>query len=364
MIKRKEKAMEGQRSFFQDPANRQWWIDQLLSLRENPQNFESLVFRLYDFQRKHCPAYKTLTETIANRLSSWKEIPAIPQELFKKETIFCYTIEQAAGHYLTSGTTSGIQGRHYFLDPLIYKAVSLQGANEAAIPIHRACLHFLTESPNENPHSSLSAMFSFWAESNPFPSYFWIQNKTFCIDPFIQKLNLDISAGRNVGICGTAFSFVLLMEKHPKSLSLPQGSFILETGGMKGKHKEIDKKEFYQKLSSYFGITQDCIFSEYGMTELSSQAYSKGTDGTFLVPPWAKVLVIDPRTEKECQVGQKGLVRWIDLANVDSVLCIQTLDIAIKTQEGFYLIGRSNHAPPRGCSLSIEEIAFFENTHR
>ncbi|QSR86017.1 acyl-protein synthetase [Candidatus Methylacidiphilum infernorum] len=353
----KEKAKELQRSFFQDPINRQWWMDQIISLIENPHRFNSLALFLFEFQKNHCPPYKIFCQSFPQYISCWRDIPALPQELFKKATVFCHEIEKAAVFYLTSGTTSGVRGKHYLWDNAIYKTVSWLGALQAAVPIDSVHLHFLAPSPKEEPRSSLSAMFSFWAEKNPFPSYFWIENKTFSIEPFRKKLTADILENKKLGICGTAFSFAYLMENQPNDpLPLPQGSFILETGGMKGKSKEIDKKEFYQRLSSYFGLPQDRIFSEYGMTELSSQAYSRGYDGEFHTPPWARILVIDPRTDKECQVGQKGLIRWIDLANIDSILCIQTGDVAIKTPESFFLLGRSRAASPRGCSLSVEEM--------
>jgi hypothetical protein len=93
------------------------------------------------------------------------------------------------------------------------------------------------------------------------------------------------------------------------------------------------------------------------MSELSSQAYARGTEGLHQTPPWARVLVVDPATGREVRVGQKGLVRWIDLANTDSVMALQTLDLAERTPHGFRLIGRLPRTEPRGCSLSAEDLA-------
>ncbi|QSR88075.1 LuxE/PaaK family acyltransferase [Methylacidiphilum caldifontis] len=356
----KEKAKKLPASFFQDPCNRRWWIDQIVSLRKNPQNFDNLALFLFEFQKNHCAVYKTFCQCFPQDISSWRDIPALPQELFKKTTVFCHDINKAGFYYLSSGTTSGARGKHNFLDNTVYKAISVLGAVQAEIPIDQVHLHFLVPSSKEEPHSSLSAMFSFWAEKNPFPSHFWIKNNVLQTKSFRQTLTEQIIANRKVGVCGTAFSFAYLMDNEPNDpMILPQGSFILETGGMKGKHREVDRKEFYLRLSSYFGLPQDQIVSEYGMTELSTQAYSRGYDGEFQLPPWARVLIIDPRTDQECQVGQRGLIRWIDLANVDSVLCIQTLDIGIRTPKSFFLLGRSIKATPRGCSLSFEEMSSF-----
>jgi hypothetical protein len=104
-------------------------------------------------------------------------------------------------------------------------------------------------------------------------------------------------------------------------------------------------------------VRDDAIWNEYGMSELSSQAYARGTKGLHDTPPWAQVFVVDPVTGREVGHGKQGLVRWIDLANTDSVLALQTLDLAERTSRGFRLIGRLPRTEPRGCSLSAEDLA-------
>jgi hypothetical protein len=139
-------------------------------------------------------------------------------------------------------------------------------------------------------------------------------------------------------------------------LRLPPGSRLLETGGFKGRSREISKTQLYAGLGRMFSMPDDAIWNEYGMSELSSQAYARGTSGFNLTPPWARVSIWDPATDREVAVGRRGLVRWIDLANVDSVLAVQTLDVAERTAHGFRLVGRLPRTEPRGCSLSAEDI--------
>ena len=105
-----------------------------------------------------------------------------------------------------------------------------------------------------------------------------------------------------------------------------------------------------------FCVRDDAIWNEYGMSELSSQAYAHGTAGLHATPSWARVLVVDPATGREVPIGREGLIRWIDLANVDSVLSLQTLDRARRTANGFRLIGRLSRTEPRGCSLGAEDL--------
>ncbi|HEY0257359.1 MAG TPA: acyl-protein synthetase, partial [Candidatus Methylacidiphilales bacterium] len=140
-------------------------------------------------------------------------------------------------------------------------------------------------------------------------------------------------------------------------LRLPRGSWLLETGGFKGRSREISKVELYAHLSRLFSVPDKSIWNEYGMSELSSQAYARGTSSLHEVPPWARVLVCDPATNREVHLGERGLVRWIDLANIDSVMALQTLDLAERTPHGFRLIGRLPRTEPRGCSLGAEDLA-------
>jgi hypothetical protein len=166
---------------------------------------------------------------------------------------------------------------------------------------------------------------------------------------------------------GTAFSYVHLLDAEPaadRAFALPAGSLVLETGGYKGRSRTLPKPELHDLLGRRLGISPDNLVCEYGMSELSSQAYdsfawepSTTAQSTvrparrFRFPPWARAMVTSPETGREVADGESGLLRVFDLANVRSVLAIQTEDLAIRRGDGFELLGRAAQAEPRGCSL-------------
>ncbi len=284
----------------------------------------------------------------------------MPQQLFKLENLFSHGELKPGAIYETSGTTTGQPGRQHLLHTDIYRAISTEGARRAGLFAGEPQLHFLTPSPAEAPHSSLGAMFGFWQRaSRQSGPRFWARKGSFHFDNFRKTLLAHVKAGHPIAVSGTAFSFVHLLEAWEglPPLRLPKGSWLLETGGFKGRSREVPKAELYAGMSRLFTVPDQAIWNEYGMSELSSQAYARGTSGLHQTPPWARVLVCDPATGREVRIGQRGLVRWIDLANTDSVLALQTLDLAERTATGFRLIGRMAKTEPRGCSLSAEDLA-------
>ena len=344
------------------PAGRRAWARRLLEPIDEKMWCE-LSWELFAHQYTRVTAYKRLCHGRGGEpetFRSWKDIPAVPQQLFKREKLYCAGLPQPGTVYETSGTTTGQPGRQNLFDTAIYRAVVVEGARRAGLFDHDPELHFLTPSPTDAPHSSLSAMFGFWRKAlRQKGPRFWARRDRFDFDGLRKALTKLIRSGKPVGLSGTAFSFVHLLDAWADlpPLRLPRGSWLLETGGFKGRSREISKAELYTQLARTFSVRDDAIWNEYGMSELSSQAYACGTHGLHQTPPWARVLVCNPATGREVRVGQKGLVRWIDLANTDSVLALQTLDLAERTPEGFRLIGRLPRTEPRGCSLSAEDLA-------
>jgi hypothetical protein len=237
----------------------------------------------------------------------------------------------------------------------MYREVSVRGAEREGLLGRDRPLHFLTPSPAEAPHSSLSAMFGHWARQTD-SGKFWVRREQYDFAGLRETLT-GLSAP--IGLAGTAFSFVHLLEAWADlpPLALPTGSWLLETGGFKGRAREVAKPELYDQLAHALSIPTSAIWNEYGMCELSSQAYACGVDGLHRTPSWARVLIWDPATGGEARAGTSGLVRWFDLANVDSVLAVQTLDVAVQHEEGFQLLGRLPCTEPRGCSLSADDLA-------
>jgi len=178
------------------------------------------------------------------------------------------------------------------------------------------------------------------------------------------------SSDRSVVLLGTAFSFVQLLDPssgtHPPSsifhprrfFALPGGSRVMETGGYKGRTRELRKAELHRLISDRLGVAPSHIVGEYGMSELSSQAYDHVAGTTvepggrvFCFPPWARAVLVSPETGQPVGEAETGLLRVFDLANVHSVMAIQTDDLGIRRGEDFELIGRAPLAEPRGCSL-------------
>lgn len=145
------------------------------------------------------------------------------------------------------------------------------------------------------------------------------------------------------------------MEVRGSRLVLPAGSRAMETGGYKGRSRALPRAALHDLIRRCLGVPASHVISEYGMSELSSQAYDGvvGDAGArcFRFPPWARALVVSPETGTEVDDGNPGLLRVCDLANVGSVLAVQTEDLAIRRGDGFELLGRASEAEPRGCSL-------------
>ncbi len=161
-----------------------------------------------------------------------------------------------------------------------------------------------------------------------------------------------------IALFGTAFSYVHLLDelkRRAMRVRLPDGSRALETGGYKGRSRELTKDELHQLIGQELGIARSHIVTEYGMCELSSQAY-EGTIGSdertaFHFPHWCRASVISPETLQEVGEGETGLIEVFDLANLFSVSAVRTEDLGRKRGNGFELLGRAAASPARGCSL-------------
>jgi hypothetical protein len=136
----------------------------------------------------------------------------------------------------------------------------------------------------------------------------------------------------------------------------------MQTGGYKGKSREVDGAELRTEIARVFGIPRRSVVSEYGMTELSSQFYERtlfdetAPEGLFAEPPWARVVPVDPETLEPVADGEVGIAKIIDLLNVDSAVSVLTQDRVRRASDGFELLGRAPGAPPRGCSIAMDEI--------
>jgi hypothetical protein len=233
----------------------------------------------------------------------------------------------------------------------------------------------LTPRPKEMPHSSLVHMFAIVREKlggagvSAHDAEFFgalADDGVWTLD-FARLLETLARASRitdhgPVLLLGTAFSFVHLLDhlaEQDLRFALPGGSRVMETGGYKNRSRSLPKAELHALIIERLGVPPANILCEYGMSELSSQAYDAAfhcpsagcPPRVFHFPPWARAQIISPETGREADEGETGLIRILDLANVFSVMAIQTEDLGIRRGDGFELIGRAQLAEPRGCSL-------------
>lgn len=314
--------------------------------------FNALALELYAAQQRSNSAYANLCSTRGvGNVTTWREIPAVPTAAFKELEMTSLPETERMAVFYSSGTTQKDRSRHF------HSGESLSLYEESLwlwfskVFTHEKDLSFVFLTPDSKhaPNSSLAHMFSTISARS---------GGEFCGRAEEQGWDIDfgkafalLGGKQKAAIFGTAFLFVNLLdeiERRGLSFQLPAGSWVLETGGYKARTREVPKVELHRLLKERLGVSN--VFGEYGMSELSSQAYAS-EDGLFRFPPWARAEIISPATGREANEGERGLIRVYDLANVWSVMAVQTEDVGIKVGDGFQLLGRAAAAEARGCSL-------------
>ncbi|MGC3989779.1 MAG: hypothetical protein QM796_08905 [Chthoniobacteraceae bacterium] len=307
-------------------------------------DFESIALAIFDFQRRHNEPYaKWCAHRGVTTPQSWKEIPAVPQSAFKHSALRTFSEAETVKTFRTSGTTGEGYGQHHFREVRLYEESILRGWDFFKLPQLPQII--LTPTPVEAPYSSLNHMMGTLAARTT--------SQRFHADLQIASLLHELKAP--VLLLGTALAFLHLFERG-KKFTLPVGSFAMETGGYKGTGRTLAKAELYAMFTESLGLPVDSVINEYGMTELSTPSYTHGLDRAHLAPPWLRFLIINPETGAECAEGEIGLLRLYDLANVGSVLALETQDLAVRSGDGFVLLGRDPSALPRGCSRAADEM--------
>lgn len=333
------------------------------------EEFDRLAREAFVFQFERCAPYRAYCENLKltpQCVAHWKEIPAVPTSAFKEFALTCFPVEEAMAEFHTSGTTWEKSGKHYLRTLELYEAAIRPSFARHLLPEGaRLPMMVLTPSPGEARHSSLSYMMGvvmreFGAED----SAYYVEGEQLMVEKLVQNLCEAQWAHQPVFLLGTAFAFVHLFdhlaEKNVR-LELSAGSRAMETGGFKGRSREIPKAELYSLFERFLGIPKARVVNEYGMTELSTQFYDltmqvvRQTD-VKETPPWARVAIIDPNSGREAANEERGLIRVCDLANLWSMMCVQTEDLGIARQNGFEVLGRVAHAEVRGCSLTAEDL--------
>ena len=327
--------------------------------------FNSLARQVFAFQFQNNASYRRYCENLnvaPSSIDDYREIPPVPVDVFKHETLTTSDAEDDIVQiFETSGTTSSRKGRHVFERLDCYKA-SLRAMFSAFFgnrDLQEVVFSVLIPPFEKESTSSLSFMLDELIEAfgHDDGRYFLDDREGLDISGFERHLNELRQQNSPIVIFGTAFAFAEYLDRSRRDWSLPDNTVVIETGGFKGKYSELSRSTYYERLSSRFGLDKADIYSEYSMTELSSQAYRAMTDTGFQTPPWARIDTVDPDTLEVLETGRStGLIRWTDLANVGSVASIVTSDMGRKTGTGLELLGRASESELRGCSLTAEEI--------
>jgi hypothetical protein len=331
--------------------------------------FNLLASALFSLQADSVPVYgKLCAKRKIVSVQDWREIPALPVSAFKEYEVTSLSLTERTRVFHSSGVTQQKPSRHF------HNAQSLALYEDSLLPWFcrhlppltgdHSSLLFLTPSAALAPHSSLAHMFDTIGRQSPDSRFtgqldsqgFWALD----LGQTFAALNQAQSASQPVALLGTAFSFVHLLDHCQATQTryrLAAGSRAMETGGYKGRSRVVSKLALRQMMTRWLGIPESRILAEYGMCELSSQAYDRvvpGPGAVFEFPPWARAQIISPETGREAGEGETGMIRVFDLANLRSVMAVQTEDLAVRRGDGFELIGREADAPPRGCSLMLQ----------
>jgi hypothetical protein len=347
------------------------------SLREfirggSSQEFQTLALELFSLQFAHNPGYRRFCEAencTPERVRNWNEIPAVPTVAFKDFELTSIPAGQRTTVFCSSGTIPRLRepSRHFHnASSLALYELSLIEWGKRHLPLGNGSIIFLTPPASLAPHSSLVHMFETLQRTESIghstfvgqieSPHAWSVN----VARVVSLLTVCTNSNESVGVLGTAFNFVHLLDalrERKLSFRLSAGSWVLETGGYKGRSRSLPKAELHGLISEFLGIPRGRIICEYGMSELSSQAYdfnftrTSSGERAFQFPRWARAQIVSPENGREVSDGDTGLLRVFDLANVYSVMAIATEDLAVRRGSGFELIGRARHAEPRGCSL-------------
>ena len=312
------------------------------------QDFHRLALDIFNFQFENNPIYRSFCDLLyihPSDIKSINEIPFLPIQFFKSHEVLSSQSNTPAT-FTSSGTTGSATSKHVVTDLDIYKTSFTKGFEQFYGNINDYVILALLPSYLERKGSSLIYMVNTMIKQSKHPeSGFYLNN----LKDLKDQLTVLDNQNKNVLLIGVSFALLDLIESYQFNL---ENTIIMETGGMKGRRKELIRKELHNLLKIGFGV--DTIHSEYGMTELLSQAYSPG-DGIFKCPNWMKILTRDTEDALSIQsFGKTGGINVIDLANINSCSFIASQDLGRVHKNGsFEVIGRFDHSDIRGCNLMV-----------
>jgi phenylacetate-coenzyme A ligase PaaK-like adenylate-forming protein len=317
-------------------------INQLWNLSND--QFLNLAKELCVFQAQNNPIYKqwlTLSGQSIESIHATHTIPFLPISFFKNQDV--YIGEKPKTLFESSGTTQDVVSKHWVADTQIYEASFLRCFELFYGKPSDYCIIGLLPSYLERKHSSLVYMVNKLIQMSGHPQSGFYLNEFEQLNEVLKTLE---AKKENTWFIGVSFGLIDFSTAFPQQLKYAK---VIETGGMKGRKEELTKTELHSLLKANLGV--DIIHSEYGMTELLSQAYSLG-NGLFKCPPWMKVLVGEAQDPTALKSNGRGVLHIIDLANIYSCAFIATQDMGEVYEDGtFQVLGRLDHSDRRGCSL-------------
>ncbi|WP_420570685.1 acyl transferase [Kordia sp.] len=311
-------------------------------------SFEAVTFQTFQHQFENNRTYRSFCDLLyvhPSEITKIEDIPFLPIQFFKSHEIVSnhHSVQET---FTSSGTTGSTPSKHLVTDIAIYEESYRKGFEYFYGNIEEYVVLALLPNYLERKDSSLVYMANdLIKRSKHAESGFYLDD----LKGLTEKLTKLDQEGQKVLLIGVSFALLDLIETTQFQL---KHTIIMETGGMKGRRKEMIRAELHQQLCKGFGVNK--IHSEYGMTELLSQGYSNG-DGIFKTPPWMKIFTRDPEDALTLQPkGKSGGINVIDLANINSCAFIATQDLGkVYTDNTFEILGRFDHSDIRGCNLMV-----------
>ena len=348
-------------------------------------SFVGLALDIARFQAEASEGFGRLVRARGAGLEALDDIPPVPSDAFRLTRVATFPAAHDSLRFFTSGTTGTERGLHAMRRADTYERLSLSYGKQALLS-HGGAAVVVALAPRLTapPSSSLGYMMARFMEAfdgealgELEPSFDSSSATRWLLDEngvnlagLEQVVRAASRARRPLLVLATAFALVrLLDELDGARLPLPSGSVVMQTGGFKGRTREVSMEELRAGVSHAFQLGDRRVVGEYGMTELTSQLYEgtiresalcarnpSAAPGTYFEPPWLRVTPVDPVSLLPVADGDVGLARFIDLGNVDSAVSVVTQDVVRRVDGGIQLLGRQAGAPARGCSLAIEAL--------
>lgn len=343
------------------------WIAEGAGAPRDDARFEALALDLFRYQHAHDAPYRKLCHALGRSpddVKTWRDIPPVPTGAFKEARLATFPASATVRVFRTSGSTTQARGALHLDTLAVYDASLLAtfGAYIAPEALRGERLRFavLAPSAEDAPDSSLSYMFDRAVRAFGTPESRFHAGAGGWRP---ERVMDDLAGARGpVAVVGTAFAFVHLIDAGAR-LELPEGSRAMETGGFKGRSRELERDALHAEISRALGVPPERIVNQYGMCELGSQFYEPtlvtGRPARAKrVPPWVRTRAVDPATLDDVPDGETGVLVHYDLANTGSVLAVQTSDAGrIAGEDGdFEVLGRIEGAEARGCSIAADAL--------